>query len=358
VARPISVLFISGATGTSRRYRCDHQAEALTLAGWNARVISDDDASLEAAADGYDAFVLHRVAFRPSLEWFMRRARESGKPVVYDSGDCLFDPRLADQDPSIRAMPAGDQRLVKHAVWRNRQTLERADAVLVATDPVQKAAARLHQRVYVAPEAVSQSMLASFEAGSSSPDAGHDRDTVTLVLAGCQAAVWRDSVEASTAVRWALDVFPSVRVLIGGPRPVPDELAAFAGRVELTPNEPLQMLRNVSRSRLINLVPLESGNPVSAAASCVPYLEAGVLGVPTIASPNPDFERVIRAGDNGFLADSLQTWQDALARLIQSADQRNEIGARAREDILRRHTTTRRGHHLQALIGELLAERT
>src|ERR1041385_1564535 len=41
---------------------------------------------------------------------------------------------------------------------------------------------------------------------------------------------------------------------------------------------------------------------------------------------------------NGFLADSSDSWKDSLKVLIESVEKRKAAGARAREDILRRHT--------------------
>jgi glycosyltransferase involved in cell wall biosynthesis len=352
-----SVLFISDGADGPRRYRCDHQAESLRLLGWSADVITYGDASLAERVDHYAAFVLQRIPYRPHVEWLMQRARQTGKPVIYDTDDYIFDPRAAHRWAPSREMSEGDRRLAKHGMWRNREALRRADAVIVATEPLRKLVAELHQRVTVSPNAVSQAMLSGAEATLAARSAGHEQHAVTLAYLSGSATHSRDFAEIAAAVHWALDSYPAARLLIVGPLDLPREFARFGDRVAHLALQSWQALPSVLARVSVNLAPLESENPFTAAKSCVKYLEASLLGVPTIASRNHDYERVIREGDNGFLADSTEAWKKALGGLIESPEARATTGGRALEDVRRRHTTASRGHQLQALIDELIVER-
>jgi hypothetical protein len=80
-------------------------------------------------------------------------------------------------------------------------------------------------------------------------------------------------------------------------------------------------------------------DPCSVARSCRKWLEASVTGRPTLASPIPDYARVIQTGTNGLLASSPDDWGAALRELIASADVRRRIGEAALEDVRRNHTT-------------------
>ncbi|MGN5480570.1 glycosyltransferase [Cupriavidus basilensis] len=66
------------------------------------------------------------------------------------------------------------------------------------------------------------------------------------------------------------------------------------------------------------------------------FFEAGLLGIPTVASATDTFVRVIENGINGFIPDTADAWHSALSELIESRDRRVEIGARARETALER----------------------
>jgi glycosyltransferase involved in cell wall biosynthesis len=136
-----------------------------------------------------------------------------------------------------------------------------------------------------------------------------------------------------------MDEHPGVRLLLVGHVAAPVELRRFGGRISHLPLVPWQRLPGLMADVDVNLAPLERDNPFTACKSAIKYLEAALLGVPTVATPLPDFRRVIDHGRNGLLASSDEQWRDCLTQLVESPPLRAEIGARALADAERRHTT-------------------
>jgi glycosyltransferase involved in cell wall biosynthesis len=84
----------------------------------------------------------------------------------------------------------------------------------------------------------------------------------------------------------------------------------------------------------IGIAPLVDNN-FNRGKSNLRWLEYSALKVPTVASPLPDFKRVIESGKNGYLADSIDEWKDRLSELIENEDNRRAMGVSAYNTVKR-----------------------
>ncbi|MBW8742019.1 MAG: hypothetical protein JF623_05200, partial [Acidobacteria bacterium] len=128
------VLFASGLTGVSMRYRCRNQCEALAHAGLDCDVVLERETDLDAALGRYRCVVLHHVAWTPKVERFVARARRHGTPVLFDVDDLVFEPAAA-WLPTDR-LDAAARRHFDAEVAALRSTLAASDGVLVSTEPL------------------------------------------------------------------------------------------------------------------------------------------------------------------------------------------------------------------------------
>jgi GT2 family glycosyltransferase/glycosyltransferase involved in cell wall biosynthesis len=344
-----AVLLVSGSPGDTQRYRCDHQVEQLELSGLTAQVETYPSPVLDEAAAHYDYVVLHRVSFDERVAAFLQEARGRGKPVLFDTDDLLFDPELVEQLSGLGSMRASDRAQVPETFKRQQETLVACDAVLVSTEPLREAASKLHAQVFVRPNTVSMEMVAQADAALARRHVEEERrDSVTLAYFSGTPTHDRDFLAAADAVLSALERSDAVRLVTVGPLSLDPRFARFRARIEQIPFEPWWRLPEILAAVDVNLAPLEADNPFTAAKSCLKYLEAALVAVPTVASPRTDFLRVIEHGGNGLLAETPDEWEGALGELVGSAERRREVGRAAYEDV--------RAHHTSRAAGAALAE--
>jgi hypothetical protein len=164
----------------------------------------------------------------------------------------------------------------------------------------------------------------------------------------------RDFQEAADAVLTVLERFEFVRLLIVGDLRLHQGFTRLRKQIREVPFQPWHRLPSILAEVDVSLAPLEGDNPFTESKSCIKYLEAGLLAVPTIASPRSDFTRAIEHGRNGLLADTRDEWHTALSELVSSPDRRRAMGAAAYEDVRGNHTTEARARSLHRTFVDLL----
>jgi hypothetical protein len=352
------ILFLSGRTGGAMRYRCDHQAESLRLAGCAAESADVDDVDLADVLPRFRAFVLHRVAMTEPVGAFIAQARAQGKPVIFETDDLVFLPDMARHLAALELMSTDERASYLEEMASIRETLLACDAATVSTAALSEWVKPLREPVAVAPNLVNMEMVersnrALAERAKRAKTASPPDAPVVIAYFSGSPTHDRDFMEAQDAVLWALERYPEVEFLLVGPLTLDAQFDRFGARVRREPFRPWPELPALYADVSINLAPLERDNPFTESKSCVKYLEAGLVGVPTIASPRRDFVRVIEPGVNGLLADSPEEWQAALRQLIESADARHAMGERARADVRARHTTRAQALATSAIYRDL-----
>jgi len=79
------------------------------------------------------------------------------------------------------------------------------------------------------------------------------------------------------------------------------------------------------------------------------------LGIPAIMSPVGVNKEIVVDGENGYLASSNEDWAEKLARLIQSVELRQQLGAAARDTVVKRYSVESQKDKYLAALSELLA---
>ncbi|MCC6850565.1 MAG: glycosyltransferase [Deltaproteobacteria bacterium] len=327
-------LFLAGCDGAPYRYRVTHLRDALAARGVASRALwwSDPDAPAAIAAAGI--VVVYRAPMSPWLDACLGWARACGKPLVYSCDDLLFDPAATPHD-ALAMLPENQRAWWLAATARYAAALRACDAFLGATEPLAEAAARLGSPAFVARNGLGLGALAVVERLARARAAAPARTAAADVVLAYQSGTTMHELDfalVAPVLARVLTARPRARLRLGGHLGAHPALAPFAGRIDRQPFLPWPETLAALAAADVQLAPLRP-DPFSDAKSEVKYLEAGALGLPTVASPTSAYRRAIRHGENGLLAATPAEWEQRLLALVDEPALRRRLGNRARDDV-------------------------
>jgi glycosyltransferase involved in cell wall biosynthesis/SAM-dependent methyltransferase len=348
-SRPVLYMISGCNIGTAFEYRVLHKQEQLAYSGIEsiARQYSPRrDIKIEESLS-CNVLYLYRIPFDSFIEDLIERARARGIPVVFDTDDLIFEPDLVQWVDSLKSMSHDEAALYYEGVWRYRRTLLACDAVVTSTDYLADLA-RVHGKLtFVHRNALSEALIQIAEplyTRRQIRQPNYERLIIGYVSG--TATHNKDFLEASPALAQILEHHPQVELHILGPLLIPPELTHFGERVRNLPLVYWTEVPHILNTFDINLGPLEQGNPFCRCKSEVKYIEAAILGIPTVASRIDAFEFAIRDGENGLLAGDADEWVEKLEQLLADPASRHRIGTAARSDVLARYAPAVRSPEL------------
>jgi len=354
------ILFVSGTEGDTRRYRCFHHQEQLALQNIQADFRESADAQLPVDALNYDLFVLHRVLYSPLIGIVIDLAQLRGKPVIFETDDFVFAPELYEQIGYVDTLSPEDARRFRQNLERQAKTFQHCDCVLTTTEFLAEEATRRGKPAYVHRNAPSDEMIRISEQACAdrqrqTEKADENRPLVVAYFSGTGSHN-RDFGVIAEPLTWMLETYPQAWLHISGHLELGPEFAPFHSRIRRAPYVDWRELPYLIARADVNLAPLERENPFCRAKSENKFVEAALVGVPTIASRIDAYECVIESGDNGFLASTTEEWKDALQALLDDPAERERLGVAARRTVYARYTPEQQAPHLAKTLQEI-AER-
>ncbi len=321
--------------------RCVQPARYLTDAGLSATV----GCVYRDLPRASRAIVFHRVLDDAMTRRAMAMARAMGCKVIYDIDDLLFDPRGADHVAGVsgQAAAAGSD-----AVERYRRAMLASDLVLCSTGYLKDLVDGFHPSCAVMRNGASKALL-DLAAGRSPSKA---EGPVTLAYFSGSAHHDADFRIIAPALISLLDAVPSARLLLVGKLEFDPRLRDFGTRFEYRSFVPYTEFIGYLGDADINLAPLDQSDPFAQARSELKYIEAGAVGVPTVASPTQTFAGAIRDGENGVLCGD-GDWFETLSRLVQDRALRARLGQAARDDVAAAYGPVARAQEWRALVDGL-----
>lgn len=348
---PRHVAFICGMDGAPLRYRVTNLRDQLALRDVTSEAWFWTRAEVSAAIERSDVVVVYRVPMSPWLGACLAFARALGRPVLFSCDDLIFD-RDAAPTAALDLLPEPHQRGWVSLCERYADTLRACDRFLGSTPALVEAARRCDVPGDVIPNGLGSTQLEAAELAHKRAAAPPRDECIRLAYLSGTNMHDLDFALVEPALAAVLAAYPATRLRLVGYLHPSERLAPYADRIERLPFLPWPDVFECLTDVDINLAPLASLGAFSDAKSAVKYLEAAVMGVPTVASPTPPFAAAIEHGRNGMLADPDQ-WERALVTLIEDGPLRRRLGNAARTDAFLHYGPASQADTLLAMLDRL-----
>ena len=345
------ILILSGAKGDTRRYRTFNLYQQFRLAGAEAVLSHLTDPHLSAQADRADVIVLHRVPCDPYVDQIIDSVHARGGLMLVDTDDLIFDTQAFQWIDSPDFSDPVRAALYQENMRRHRRTMEKSDAVLASTHFLAERARGLGKPCLVHRNAFSMELSALSQAAYEKRRA--DGKGVVIGYASGTLTHNQDFALVRPALIQILERFPQAELWLLGAIDGGVEWGGAESRVRRIPLVPWRKLPDLLAQLDINLAPLVMDNPFSQSKSEIKFMEAGLVGVPTIASPTAAFRHAIRPGENGLLAADENEWKDNLANLVADPLRRQALGEAARRHVLDEYSPLKRAAELRLQFDEI-----
>ena len=294
--------------------------------------------------------IFHRTPYDPRVSRLIESVRRRNGLVLVDADDLIFDPAAFQWIDSPDFKDPVRAKLYQAEMQRQRETLMRSDGALTSTDYLAEVVRKMGKPAWVHRNAANLEMI-EISNRAISQKRQSDGKYVIGYASGTPTHN-RDFAMIAPALMETLSTTPQAELWVIGHLTLDPAWKPFMNCI--------RRFRPVSWRELpfwltqldVNLAPLLLDNPFSQSKSEIKFMEAALVGVPTIASPTDAFSLAIQHGDNGLLADGQKEWQASLQLLIDSSI-RSKIATQANSDVLAKYTPQIRSQQLISLLNQI-----
>jgi hypothetical protein len=342
--RPMRIGFLAdNYLPQCKLYRVDQKVEQLKLAGIGVECFDFRTQLFPAInrAGLFDAWILYRVPSWFHILRLVKLVRSLGRPVIYEIDDLLVDPEhypepLSAFDASITPQ---DYAGLVLSTSQNAGVARHCDYAIASTPPL---AAELSKLVRSGKAFVHRNALSGphFKAMANAIPPPRERagDRIRIFY-GSGTKAHKDYLEQIffSGLADVMDALPKVDFVGVGFVPSETLSRRFGDRIILHEPiwDPVEYWRLLATCH-INVAVLKP-SLLTDCKSEIKWMEAAMVGVPTVMSPTATLAEVAKEGRTALFASSVDEWRAKLSRLAQAPELRDRLAALARQDVLDRY---------------------
>lgn len=341
------ILFVAGGVmGDSALYRVHHQLEELRSKGFKCSATVQDNPFLLKYVDRFQIFVFQRVycAYPGKILPMIREIEKRGKEVIFETDDLLFDAKYFKYMDYVNRINVLEGKLYEKGIGEEILKNPYVKTCTTTTSYLAEKIESYGKRVFIVKNKLSQvdveiaNEISKSKVNLSYQQAGSQKSKVKLGYFSGTSSHNKDFATISDALLEIMEKYSNVELFLAGPLDIESKLNKFSSRIKKIPYvKRKKHFENISKID-INLAPLEMGNPFCEAKSELKFFEAGIVGVPTVASATQTFKEAISDGIDGFVASNTDEWKSKLEKLILNPEMRFRMGQEARKKTLEDYT--------------------
>lgn len=338
---PRLVIIAEAAIPQCLKYRVLQRQEMVRRLGMACDWLPwTDAAACRAALQTRSHAIFYRVPGHDGVLDLVAEARRLRVPTWWEADDLVFDAAAITSSRALSRLGARTVRSLAAGAELYRRAMLACDAAIASTPTLAAAMRRAGVGdVHVIENGLDGQTLAAAERALADAAAARDArgdaaEPVWIVYGSGTNAHDVDCEQAAAAIARVLDRRPEARVRLVGSVATPRCLARHAHRIERLPATSFEDYLGILATGDIAIAPLEE-SPFNDCKSAIKFLEAAVVGLPSVCSPAPAFRRWIADGESGLLCRDEAEWEAALDGLVAEPDRRRRLAATARRTVLR-----------------------
>lgn len=289
--------------------------------------------------------IFYRVTDTELFHAYAGEARRLGLAISYDIDDPIFDESIYGSNENLEHLESGEREQLLLRCRQYLAAMRACDNIIVSTPGLKALAeAKCGKPTFLWRNAIDAETM---QAAKLAEDARSKRERDAGIVVGYASgsrAHGADFVAAEEAVAALLEKDPDVRLVIAGMHEPSAKLVSFGDRVTFAPFTDYETYIATVAGFDLNLVPLVQDG-FNDCKSAIRFLDAAVVGVPSIASNTGDFVNVIEHGKTGFIADGGESWLPLLECLAGDPALRLKTGQAARQFALTEMTAVNVARH-------------
>lgn len=306
-----------------------------------------------AALPGASAAIFYRLPALPGVVKAILSARSQGITTFYEIDDLVFDPEHY-PDPIETFEGQIDEALYQGLIYGTtlyRSAMGLCDYGVASTTPLAHAMEAVVRTgtCFVVRNGLDRRNLGLVTLPTTPR---RDPDSVRVFYGSATLSHNQDFNDyAGPALCALLEDNPRAELFIVGHLKLGEMFDRFEDRITRVPlvKDSASYWRLLAASD-INLAVLAPGR-MSDAKSEIKWLEAAVVGVPSVVSATATYREVVKDGETGLIAATPEEWTEALRRLAADPALRRDIAANARQDALERYSLAEGAAALSAALA-------